>query len=381
MCARIMKIVFIITNLETGGAERMLYKILQHIDRSYFKPTVISLMGLGDIGQSIIELGIPVHTLNLKQGSIPGIFTLYKLVKLLRFLEVDIIHTWMYHADLIGGLAGKLAGVRRIVWGIRHSNLSPNLNKKSTLIVVKLCAYLSSWIPTGILSCSHKAMKIHYDAGYSANKIDVIPNGFDLSNYIPDHSAKNSLCEELRISNDVKLVGLIGRYDPQKNHSGFIRAAEIISRYVPNVHFILAGAGVNSDNVSLMVEIQQAELVTSFHLLGRRDDIPRLMCSLDVLASSSDGEAFPNVLGEAMACGVPCVVTDVGDCREIVGCAGRVVLPGDMEELAKEVVSILLLPSFERHRLSEQARRNVAENYEISQIVKKHEEYYHRNKL
>ncbi len=371
-----MNITLIITNLDAGGAEAMLLKLLQHIDRKNFTPTVVSLVGLGVIGPKIVNLGIPVYALGMKPGGIPNPFVILRLTALLHKLKPDIVHTWMYHADLIGGISARLAGCQQVVWGIRHCNLSKSENKLSTLLVVKVCSVLSSWLPKYILSCSYRAKDVHASVGYSSEKMHVIPNGFDLSRFIPDLTARSSVREELGLPVEAQLVGLIARFDSQKNHMGFIEAAAVLQSQLPKTHFLLVGTDINQENTELTAAINEKGLQKCMHLLGRRDDIPRLMASLDVLASSSHGEAFPNVLGEALSCGVPCVVTDVGDSLEIVGGAGRVVSAGDMKGLASGLLEILSLDTITKAELSKMARGRVLQNYEIKHITNLYEEFY-----
>lgn len=307
------RIVFIITGLSTGGAEMMLLKVLERLDRQRFAPHVISLTTLGELAPHIAALGIPVDSVGMKPG-LPSPSGFFRLVRLLKRLNPDVVHTWMYHADLLGGLAARLAGVSSIGWCIRNSNLDKDKTKLSTRAVVSLCASISKWVPSRILSCSEKARQVHVACGYAAEKMVVVPNGFDLSQFKPDLDARFRVRAELGLTDQTPLVGLIGRFDPQKNHAGFFEAAGVLHRRMPQVHFVLAGQGVDLSNAALMQTITQAGVLANTHLLGLRNDIPALMATLDVLASSSYGEAFPNVLGEAMACGVPCAVTDVGAC-------------------------------------------------------------------
>jgi glycosyltransferase involved in cell wall biosynthesis len=374
-----MNLTLIITNLATGGAEMMLHKLLQNIDRSRFQPTVVSLMGKGEVGPRIEALGIPVHALGMNRDT-PNPLALLRLARLLRRLQPDVVHTWMYHADLLGGLAARMAGSRRVVWCIRHSNLSKSESKRSTLWVAQICAKLSPWLPAQIVSCSNRAKEVHAQIGYRGDKIHVIPNGFDLSRFHPEVEARVSVRSELGLPANVPLVGLIARFDPQKDHAGFVQAAAQVHGQLPQAHFVLAGAGVGAGNAALQAAIAaHPGLAAHMHLLGRRDDVPRLMAALDVLASSSSyGEAFPNVLGEAMACGVSCVVTDVGDSAEIVGNTGRVVAPGDMPGLAHELVAVLRLPADERAALGRQARARVQAEYEIGHVTRLYEAVYER---
>lgn len=356
----------------------MLFKLLKHFDRSRFDIQVISLTSLGEIGPKIEALGVPVNALGMKRGAFSAL-KFGRLIRLLRQSQPDIVQTWMYHADLLGGVAARLAGCRAVIWGLRNSDLSPEINSSSLLIVVKLCAALSRYVPMRILSCSNRGVSVHTEVGYMREKMQVIPNGFELDQFLASSSAKPSLCEELSIATNSRLVGLMARYDPQKNHTGFLRAASMVAESLPDVHFILAGTGVDNHNLALQTAIGELGLVSRCHLLGRRDDMPRLMAALDVLASSSSyGEAFPNVLGEAMACGVPCVVTDVGDSAEIVGNTGRVVPAGDMEGLGCGLLELLGLRVEQKAALGEQARARIAGHYEIGHVARLYQEFYER---
>ena len=370
-----LRLVQIITGLSVGGAETMLLKVLERIDRSRFAPHVISLTAKGDIGPRIEALGVPVTALSMRAGR-PNPMGFLRLVRDLRLLRPDAVHTWMYHADLVGGLAARLAGFRGIGWALHHSDLSKDKNKRSTLWVVRACGRLSPLVPRLILCCSEKSRQVHIAAGYAAAKMRVIPNGFDLKQFAADPGARRSVREELALPVDSQLVGLVARYDPQKNHLGFIEAASLICHALTNVHFVLAGTKADGGNAPLVAAIQKAGLADRFSLLGRRDDIARLMASLDVLASPSHGEAFPNVLGEAMACGVPCVATKAGDSAEIVGDTGRVTAVGDMKGLARHIVELLCMPREERIALGQRARERVNARYEIGQVVRQYERFY-----
>ena len=370
-----MNLNLIITGLNTGGAEMMMLKLLEHLPVQ-FSVQVISLTNIGPIGQRIQSLGIPVTALEMPR-SIPSPTALLRLVRLLKRNKPDIVHTWMYHADLLGGLAARLAEVPIVVWNIRHSDFSKETTKITTRLVAALCARLSKTIPDCIQCCSSVARDIHAGLGYAPSKFVVIPNGFDLDHFQPNPQDRESVRQELEINADTPLVGLVARFDPQKNHLGFFEAVSYLHQKRPDVHFLLAGRGIDNANDVLMEAIHQAKVSHVTHFLGLRDDIPRLMASLDVLVSASThGEAFPNVLGEAMACGVPCVVTDVGDSAYIVGDTGKVVAPDDMAGLAIALDNLLSLPTEERFKLGRQARLQIAENFEIGKVVNLYQSLY-----
>jgi glycosyltransferase involved in cell wall biosynthesis len=366
----------IITDLSTGGAEIMLLKLLSSIDRQRFTARVISLTAGGPIGDRLAGLGIPVQALGMRPGS-PDPRALLRLSGWLRRNPPAIVQTWMYHADLVGGIAARLTGRAPVVWGIRNSNLDVMHSRRSTRWTVKICALLSRWVPRRIVSCSETARRIHAGLGYAAARMLVIPNGFNLDQFCPDPQARVSVRQELGISPGARLVGLVARFDPQKDHRGFVEAAARIRARLLDAHFLLCGEGVTWDNPVLAGWIGAQGLRDHFHLLGGREDIPRLSAALDVACSSSAyGEAFSNVLGEAMACGVPCAVTDVGDSAYIVGSTGKVVSPNDAQALAGAVVELLELPADRRRELGEAARRRMQEKFDIRAVVSQYEQLY-----
>lgn len=376
-----VKVVYVITGLSTGGAEMMLLKLLERLDRQRFIPHVISLTTLGELAPSIAALGIGVDAMGLK-SNIPNPCDFFRILRKLKYLQPDVVHTWMYHADLLGGIAARLAGVRAVSWCIRNSDLDRTKTKLSTRAVVKLCAALSKYIPAAIISCSERAGQIHVKSGYAPEKMHIIPNGFDMSRFKPRAEARDQLRNELRLGAATQFVGLIGRFDPQKNHEGFFEAAAIVHRYMPEVHFVLAGRAIDQSNEALMQLIEQHDLKGNTHLLGLRDDMPDLMAALDLLVSSSSyGEAFPNVLGEAMASGVPCVTTDVGDSAWIVAKTGWVIQPSDTAVMANTILEALKLDPDERHDMGIRARERVVEYFELGQIVRRYEDFYESLKL
>ena len=370
-----IKLVHLITDLDVGGAERMLQKLLACRDSSRFDVQVISLTDVGVVGKEIEKLGITVRGLGMRPG-LPNPMALLRLAGWLRRDRTRILQTWMYHADLLGGLAAQLAGNIPTVWNVRHTNLDPRSNKPGTIRMARACAMTSRWLPANIVCCSEASRRAHAALGYAANKMVVIPNGSDLDVFRPDPSARVSVRAELGIPEEAPLVGLIGRFHPEKDHHGFVDAAGYLSRRFPDTHYLLCGQGVTWDNSMLAGWIADVKGHDHWHLLGLRTDIPRLMAALDILVSSSVGEGFPNVLGEAMACGVPCVVTDVGDSAWIVGDTGRVVPPRDPVSLADACVDVLAMSLPDRQHLGLAARARVEQHFGLPAIVDRYERLY-----
>jgi len=369
------RILFIITGLGTGGAENMLYRLLSTLDREQFAPSVISLTGDGPFGGKLRKAGVPVRLLGMNTR-MPNPILFFKLLGWLQEIRPDIIQTWMYHADLVGGLAGRLAGIP-VIWGIRNSTTDFQRTRKRTRLIIRVCAFLSHLIPVKIVSCSEKARQIHVDAGYALEKFVIIPNGFDLSHFKPEFGASKVIRRQLGIDPSVTLIGMAARFDPQKDHVTFIRAARVFHQNFPHARFLLCGEGLVWENTPLAAEIDACGLRSRFHLLGHREDMSSLFTALDLhTLSSAYGEAFPNVLGEAMACGVPCVTTDVGDAAEIVGDTGIVVPPGSPQALAQAWEQILSLSAQERVRLGERARERIRSRYQIQQVARRYESLY-----
>ena len=205
----------------------------------------------------------------------------------------------------------------------------------------------------------------------------VIPNGFDLAAFRPDPPARWSVRHELSIPAETPLIGLVGRFHPQKDHQTFVQAAAWLHTRLPETHFLLCGDGITWENPTLAAWIETAGLRPCFHLLGRRDDIPRLTAALDLASSSSAyGEGFSNVIGEAMACGVPCVVTDVGDAALLVGSTGRVVPPRTPQALAQEWYALLALEREGKEQLGRAARQRIEAHFSLPAIVARYEALY-----
>ena len=276
-----IKVVHIITGLGIGGAEMMLYKLLSGMDKEQFEQYVISLTGHGPIGNKIQQLDIPVWALGMRPG-LPDARLVAKLVKKLRHKPADITQTWMYHADLLGGIASRLAGNKKVIWGMRNTDLSPSRVKLRTIWTARLCALLSHWLPQRIIVNSQVSRQTHIRLGYRADKMVVIPNGFDLQVFKPDKEARISVRQELGIEDETPLIGMIARFDSQKDHLNFIQAAALLSARMPQTRYLLCGEGITWQNQTLTDWIDMAGLRNMFHLLGERDDIPRLMAALDL---------------------------------------------------------------------------------------------------
>jgi glycosyltransferase involved in cell wall biosynthesis len=374
-----MKIVFIITGLTIGGAEIMLMRVLERIDRKEFELYVISLTDMGELGLKIASMGIAVEALELN-AKMPSLIKLIKLVRLLNKIKPDLVNTWMYHADLFGGLAAKLAKISTIVWCVRSSNFLCVTSPWQTRIVLKICAAFSRWLPDLVLYNSQKGLKFHQTIGYKERNSGVMPNGIDLRVFQPNEQARLAVRQELGLEPTTILIGLIGRFDPLKNHEGFIQAAKKLHKFMPDVHFLLVGKDIEWSNKYLNDLITECNLGNNFHLIGARSDIQRVTAALDISTIASWSEAFPNVLIEAMASGVPCVSTDVGDASIIIANDEWIVPVGDMEYLADSWARNLRLTTEVRSALVMKGRERVLESFEIGEVVRRYEKIFQHAK-
>ena len=375
-----LRVTHIIVGLNIGGAEQMLVKLLTCMDRAQFECRVISLTDIGALGQKLLDIGIPVDCIAMNEDTNP-LTSLKKIVRILKREKPDVVQTWMYHADFIGGLAARMAGVKGLVWGVHQANLAKSLNTSRTLFIAGICARLSNFLPCKIVCCSEASRKTHVDFGYSSRKMVVIPNGFEIEAYRPNPLAREEIRAELGLAPNTPLIGLVARFDPQKDHRSFILAAAILSKVRPDAHFLCCGKLIDKDNAELVSWIEAENLMSRFHLLGNRSDVPKLDAAMDLLTSSSLGEGFPNFVGEAMSCGTPCVVTDVGDSAFLVGETGKIVPPGDPEALAAGWLELLEKSASERKQLGNLARERIIERFEIGIVTKKYEETYQEMRL
>jgi len=353
----------------------MLLKLLSAADTERFEVEVVSLTDAGDVGPRIEALGVRVRSLGMRRG-VPNPGYLLKLALWMRRSQPAVVHTWMYHANLIGGLAALLSREGRVVWSIHNSHLDRGDSKMTTRWTSRVCAFLSHVLPTRIVCCSQNAAALHARLGYAASRMTIIPNGIDITAFRPDQSARPSVRRELGLSEDSVLIGLVARFDPQKDHRTFIQAARTLSVRHPQVHFVLCGEDIDWKNLELTRWIREADIGSRCHLLGRRDDVPRITAALDIATLSSYGEAFPMVIGEALSCSVPCVVTDVGDSAHIVGAAGLVVRPRDGLALSNAWSHMLSIGSRGRQELGDIGRRRVRDLFALDSVAARYEAMY-----
>ncbi len=372
-----LHVAHIISGLLHGGAETVLHRLVTASEPG-IRHTVISMRGEGVFGPRLREAGIEVLTLEMQgvTGTVRGLLRLYRV---LRARRPDVVQTWMYHADLIGGLVARLAGIRAVAWGIRNSGVDLGESSRSSRATAWLCARVSGWIPAVIVACARKAADVHVGWGYRADRMLVAPNGYDIEVWRPDAGDRARLRAEWGVEDGVPLLGSIARWNPLKDHANLFAALALCVRRHPDLRCVLAGLGMSRDNAPMMAMARHYGLLDHLVFLGRRDDVPALMRALDVHVLSSRAEGFPNVVAEAMASGVACVATDVGDAALIVGEHGWIAPPRDPVALAEAIErAIEATRAPDAARRLEAARESVAARYGLRAMARRYATIWRR---
>jgi len=363
-----IRIVHIITGLGSGGAENMLYKLLKYSDKSKYYHEVISLMDEGIIGKRIRDEGVKIHSLNVSKSNIfKSILNARRICK-----DFDIINTWLYHADMFGFVIAKLLLKKKLIWNIRHSNLDKNANKSRTLMIVKINSLLSKKLDC-ITFNSNKALETHITVGFKNKNTIVIPNGFELNKFSFNEENRNTLRRAFNLDKDSKALITVGRWDVQKDYVTLFKALNEIKNTHTNFKMIMVGTNLDEYNEDLCNLSIKYDLRDKLMLLGRRNDISELLSAADCYISPSLGESFSNSIGEAMACALPCIVTDVGDSKQIVGETNYVVNAKDFKGLAEAIGRFLDKSESPRNFNS---RDRIVENFDIRKVVKDYERNY-----
>ncbi len=370
-------VLHVITSLGVGGAEMMLAKLIEAGGKGQEGPTneVISLVEPETVGERIRSAGTRVHSLGMKRGR-PGVLPVLELRRKLATIKPDVIVAWMHHAQIV--LSAATAFSRRehaVIWNVRHSLADIRNESLMTRLVLAGCARLSGK-PDAIIYNAKAAVSQYERIGFSPDKAVVIPNGFDCSRFAPDPIGREAIRRRHQIDDGAFLIGLLARSHPMKDVGTLIDAVHKVRATGADVHLLLAGRGMDSPTPEIaqaLAEIPPHRLT----VLGERSDIPDLLAGLDLLAlPSAWGEGFPNILGEALASGVPCVTTDVGDSAWVVGDVGQVVAPRDVDGLAQAICRMASLDPSERQTLSEQGRSRVLSLFEIGAVTRRYRALY-----
>jgi glycosyltransferase involved in cell wall biosynthesis len=363
-----LKIMHLITGLRRAGAEGMLLKLLQHRDRERMQAVVVVLSGEDALADDIRAAGVPVHVLGIG-GTMGAIAALPRLIRLVRSERPDLLQSWLYQADFAGLLLSYVFPEMSLVWNLRSTRVDGGDFPLRTRMLPRVLARASRR-PHAVIANSEAGRRDHVALGYHPRRWIVLPNGFDLDRFRPDPERRSERRARLGASERHLLVGMIARVDPMKNHAGFLDAAIDVAAALPEARFVLVGRDTE------MLRTPDA-LAGKVQALGERDDVAEILPALDLIVLPSRyAEGFPNVLGEAMASGVPCVATDVGDAATIIADTGVLVPAGDDRALARAITRFLDQSEEARARAGEAARRRIAAEFSIDTVARRYEELY-----
>lgn len=348
-----------------GGAERQLIELLKHIDKRRFSVSVITFYDHG-ILQPEAEAIEGIHLINLKKrGRYDIISFLWRLWRAVRSTQPHIVHGYQEAANVLALLIGRLSG-SRVAWGIRASDVNPAQYRWTFRLSIYLQNILGRFADL-VIANSHAGRSYYLSRGFSAMRITVISNGIDTHRFHPDAESRRRTRAEWNIKDNVKLIGVVGRLDPMKDHPTFLNAAALLAQEMPEIRFSCVGDGPAQYREELQHHAQALGLAQTLIWTGNRSDMAAVYNALDIVTSSSQwGEGFPNVIGEAMACGVPCVVTNVGDSAMLVGDTGIVVPPCDPRALADGWKSML-----ERPNLGTTARKRIVAEFGVDRLAER----------
>ena len=370
-----VRVTHVIVGLDIGGAELMLKRLIDsHHANADFQHRVISLTSLGIVGKQLLAKGVEVQVMNM-HSLLYFPATLFRLSWILRSQRPDLVQTWMYHADLLGGLAARLAGIKHVIWGIRTTDVTAG-GSRNTSIVRWLCARLSSWIPHTIVCAAEASRRVHVDLGYCESRMTVVPNGFELQHLKATIEQVERLRSKCSFSTDTVVIGTIGRFSPVKDQHNFVFAAGLLAREHHKVRFLMIGRDCVTTNAELMGWITSTGYAERFVLLGERSDVPVCLATMDIFCLPSRTEGFPNVVGEAMGMRKACVVTDVGDAAYLLGTCGVIVPKDDSAALAVGLNKLVSLSDAERAELGERSRVRIETEFTMDSTREKFEAVY-----
>jgi glycosyltransferase involved in cell wall biosynthesis len=361
-------ILYIINCLSVGGAQKALLNLASSEFSRDYNPHVVALLEVEGLAQQFADAGIPIHVLGLNRwAKLPLLIP--RLAGLVWRIKPTVIHGWMYHANIFAVLAWVLGACRpRLLWGIHHTPDAATMQRFQHALVIKLGCWLSA-LPQRIVYVSHRSMLRHYELGYVCQRAQVITNGIPLQASVAAPEDARAIRQVLGIPADVPLIGSLTRFVPAKDIPNLFAAIKLLQQRGGNAHFLLAGEGMSVDNPALASLLETLPTKACVHLLGVRKDASRLIALLDIATLSSQREAFPLFLAEAMAQAVPCVATDVGDIAECIADTGLVVPANNPLALAMAWETLLQQPLAERQMLGKQAQQRITARFGLDGVI------------
>jgi glycosyltransferase involved in cell wall biosynthesis len=362
-----IRILFLIRSLEAGGAERQLCDLVKGLDKRKFDIYVVTFYDGGKLRQEL-DTTKEIHYISLgkrKRWDLVQLF--WRFFVLVKKIQPQILHGYLDMSNLLCLLVGKLLKMK-VIWGVRSSYIDLTKYYWTDRLLSKILVWCSK-IPDLIITNSYAGRKYFIKSGFSTENMVVINNGIDTRNFYPNRKVGERLRIQWGIKNEQKIIGLVGRLDPIKDHSTFIKASAIVAKQNPLARFVCIGSGSKTYKEELSKQIKDCGLSKKFIWAGYIEKMTAAYNSLDVLCLSSYGEGFPNAIGEAMACSIPVVTTNVGDAAEIIGDIGKVVAVGDYQHMAKELLHFMGMPKADLRNLGIRSRERIIQKYSLEFMV------------
>ncbi len=366
--SRQVRLLFLIRSLNYGGSERQLIALVKGLQKRGSSVSVATFYSGGFLRHELESTGVSVESLEKHaRWDLSGFF--WRLIRLVRRIQPSILHGYLATANILTVLLKPFCPSAKIVWGLRASDMQLErygfVNQIQGWFESKL-----AFLPDLIIVNSYAGLEHAVGRGFPREKMTVIPNGIDIDRFHPDPPARIRIRQAWGITDHEWLIGLIGRLDPMKGHETFIKAAALLSRGRDNIRYICVGDGPEAFKQKLVGLSKDVGLDQRLIWVSADDDVGAIYNALDLVTScSSYGEGFSNVIGEAMACGRSCVVTDVGDAKRIVGDTGYVVASGNPAALASAWQAALEAGGVEKASLSQRARERVIEHFSLERLI------------
>ena len=367
-----MRAAFLLPSLAAGGAQRQFVLLAQSMAARGHEVLFVTCVPGGPYwnelaaadGVRLVALAERDRTSRLGIGRrLPAMS--WRLARLLRQSRTEIVYSALHIANLLAWLATGGGRTVALCWGIRAAHQDLVWRQR---LPYELCRLLSGSVDL-LVANSSAGLNAYRECGYRPRHAEVIPNGIDADHFRPDPLCRDQIRAELGLAEPETAVGVVGRLVPVKDHPTFLAAAARLRGEHPQARFVLVGDGPSGYRRSLIDEAARLGLGGQIVWAGERSDMARVYNGLDLLCLPSASEGFPNVLAEAMACGVPAVATDVGDARGILGDTGEVVPPREPAALASALAHSLVLSADRRRRMGEAARARIIARYAVPAMV------------
>jgi glycosyltransferase involved in cell wall biosynthesis len=361
------ELLFLLRSLNYGGAERQVVALTTSLRQTGESVAVATLYSAGPWRKNLEAAGVPLYTLGKHWRW--DVFFFFRLMKLVREIRPTILHGCLGTANILTVLLHPLLPGVRIVWGVRASDMDLRRYGWLDRLLYRLECALSRFADL-IIANSYTGLNYAVAHGFPKEKMVVISNGIDTDQFSPDPHLRKKALDDLGVAETDHVIGLVGRLDPMKDHPTFLKAAALLAGERQDVRFLCVGDGPKRYEAQMRGMCEELGLAKRVIWISAAENITAMYNAMDVMTcASSYGEGFSNAIGEAMACGVPCVVSDVGDSRWIVGETGWVVPPGNSTALCAGWRQMLELDADARIEQGKRARNRIVHHFDLARFV------------